>query len=135
MPQAARVGDMHTCPAKEPGPVPHVGGPVQAPGEPTVLIGGKPAARAGDKARCSGAPAADAVAQGERSVLIGERPAARLGDRTAHGGAISGGCPTVWIGSSPQVQALRAAAALGVPFCERCESLRRRRRRRRGARS
>ena len=28
MPPAARISDMHTCPKAEPGPVPHVGGPV-----------------------------------------------------------------------------------------------------------
>lgn len=31
MKPAARMGDMHTCPQVNPGPVPHVGGPVIAP--------------------------------------------------------------------------------------------------------
>ena len=48
MPPAARVGDMHTCPMVEPGPVPHVGGPILPPCCPTVIIGGMPAARLGD---------------------------------------------------------------------------------------
>ena len=41
MPPAARVGDMHTCPMQTPGtpPIPHVGGPILPPGQPTVLIG------------------------------------------------------------------------------------------------
>jgi hypothetical protein len=35
---------MHICPMVT-GLVPHVGGPILPPGEPTVLIGGMPAAR------------------------------------------------------------------------------------------
>ena len=41
---AARITDMHVCPMST-GPVPHVGGPILPAGEPTVLIGGLPAAR------------------------------------------------------------------------------------------
>ncbi len=47
VPAAARITDMHTCPKVEPGPVPQVGGPTVT-GEPTVIIGGQPAARLGD---------------------------------------------------------------------------------------
>jgi uncharacterized Zn-binding protein involved in type VI secretion len=36
--------------------VPHVGGPILAPGAPTVLIGGLPAARVTDMAICVGPP-------------------------------------------------------------------------------
>jgi len=96
MPPAARSGDMHTCPLVNPGPVPHVGGPVLPPGYPTVIIAGMPAARAGDMCVCSGPP--DAIAKGSGTVNIGGMPAARLGDRTAHGGSIIAGCPTVNIG-------------------------------------
>ena len=92
MPQAARIGDMHTCPAMNPGPVPHVGGPVAA-GFPAVLIGHQPAARVGDRCICTGPP--DAIAQGSATVFIGNMPAARVGDTTAHGGNIVLGCPTV----------------------------------------
>ncbi len=35
---------MHTCPMVDPGPKPHVGGPILT-GSPTVIIGGMPAAR------------------------------------------------------------------------------------------
>jgi uncharacterized Zn-binding protein involved in type VI secretion len=80
----------------EPGPVPHVGGPILPPGCPTVLIGGMPAARVGDKATCVGPP--DTIAMGSTTVLIGGKPAARLGDPTAHGGVIIVGFPTVLIG-------------------------------------
>ncbi|WP_093467401.1 PAAR domain-containing protein [Streptomyces melanosporofaciens] len=55
MPAAARVGD----PTGHPGVV----GP---PGEPTVLIGGRPAARVGDTAGCGAS-----ITSGCPSVLIG----------------------------------------------------------------
>ena len=92
---AARVGDMHTCPLSD-GPKPHVGGPILPPGEPTVLIGGMPAARSGDMATCTGPP--DAIAMGSATVMIGGVPAARQGDMTSHGGVITIGCLTVLIG-------------------------------------
>lgn len=114
MPPAARISDMHTCPKVEPGPVPHVGGPV-ALGEPTVLIGFMPASRKGDMAVCVGPP--DSIKQGEPTVLIGNKEAARLGDPMNHGGVIVAGCPTVLIGSSAQGEALRT----DKPFCEECE--------------
>lgn len=95
MPPAARISDMHTCPMVNPGPVPHVGGPIVA-GCPTVLIGFMPAARVSDTCVCVGPP--DMIAKGSSSVMIGFLPAARLGDSTAHGGAIVSGCPTVMIG-------------------------------------
>jgi uncharacterized Zn-binding protein involved in type VI secretion len=95
MPPAARVGDMHTCPMVT-GVVPHVGGPVLPPGEPTVLIGKMPAARVGDMLTCTGPP--DTIAKGSATVNIGKKPAARIGDPTAHGGVIVKGEPTVNIG-------------------------------------
>ena len=92
---AARITDMHVCPMFT-GSVPHVGGPILPAGEPTVLIGGMPAARVGDMATCVGPP--DSIAMGSTSVLIGGMPAARLGDSTSHGGTIAVGEPTVLIG-------------------------------------
>jgi len=96
MPPAARIGDMHVCPMVDPGPKPHVGGPISGPGVPTVLVGGPPAAVVGDMCTCCGPP--DAIAMGSTMVLIGGKPAARLGDTTSHGGAIVAGLPTVLIG-------------------------------------
>ncbi|MCK9640151.1 MAG: PAAR domain-containing protein [Prolixibacteraceae bacterium] len=96
MPPAARLTDMHVCPMVEPGPVPHVGGPISSPGVPTVMIGGLPAAVVGDQCICSGPP--DSIAAGSSTVMIGGKPAARLGDSTAHGGSIVLGCFTVMIG-------------------------------------
>ena len=94
MPPAARVTDLHVCPAVTV-LVPHVGGPILPPGAVTVLIGGLPAARMGDMAICVGPPSSIII--GSLKVLIGKKPAARMGDSTAHGGVITLGCPTVLI--------------------------------------
>lgn len=113
---AARVGDMHSCPLVDPGPKPHVGGPILPAGCPTVLIGGQPAARIGDIAQCAGPP--DTIVQGEPTVLIGGKPAARLGDATAHGGVITAGIPSVHIGVCAQCNCMVEAARDGAPFVE-----------------
>ena len=65
---AARIGDNHVCPMQtpEPVPVPHVGGPITMPSAPTVLIGGKPAARMGDSTAHGGT-----IVMGCPTVLIG----------------------------------------------------------------
>ena len=60
---AARIGDMHVCPLVNPGPVPHVGGPI-AVGVPTVIIVGMPAATVGKMAICVGPP--DTIAMGSQ---------------------------------------------------------------------
>ena len=73
-----------------------MGGPIVGPGEPTVLIGGLPAAVMGDMVICVGPP--DSIVKGSATVMIGGKPAARMGDPTAHGGTIVLGCPTVMIG-------------------------------------
>lgn len=98
MPPAARITDFHECPMTTPGavPIPHVGGPIIGPGEPTVLICGLPAARVGDMAVCVGPP--DAIIKGSATVMIGGLPAARLGDPTTHGGSIVLGAFNVMIG-------------------------------------
>lgn len=95
MPPAARLTDMHVCPMVNPGPVPHVGGPITGPGVPTVMVGGMPAAVVGDMCVCTGPP--DTIAMGSTTVMIGGKPAARMGDSTAHGGSIVAGLPTVMI--------------------------------------
>lgn len=124
MPPAARIGDMHVCPMVNPGPVPHVGGPITV-GAPTVLIGGMPAARQGDMCTCVGPP--DAIAMGSATVQICGMPAARLGDPTVHGGSITVGFPTVMIGlvgmggaSTPQAMAMEQAKKNAMPFVEKC---------------
>ena len=107
MPPAARITDMHVCPMVTV-LVPHVGGPIIPPCEPTVLIGFLPAARITDQCICVGP--LDVIAKGSFTVLIGNLPAARIGDPTVHGGVIVTGCPTVIIGDTPS-SALAAAAA------------------------
>ncbi|WP_240348441.1 M35 family metallo-endopeptidase [Longitalea arenae] len=79
-----------------PGGVPHEGGPVIGPGCSTVLIEGMSAAVAGDTCTCVGA--LDTILSGSASVFIGGKPAARKGDKCAHGGAVSFGSGTVFIG-------------------------------------
>jgi uncharacterized Zn-binding protein involved in type VI secretion len=96
MKPTARLGDMHTCPLVNPGPEPHVGGPVSGPCAPNVLIGGIPAATKGNMCTCVGP--SDSTAVESTKVLIGGKPAARFGDATSHGGVIVAGCPTVLIG-------------------------------------
>jgi uncharacterized Zn-binding protein involved in type VI secretion len=97
MPPAARITDMHVCPMVT-GIVPHVGGPILPPCEPTVLIGMLPAARVTDMLTCVGPP--DMIAMGSPTVLTGGLMAARLGDPTVHGGVIILGCFNVIIGEA-----------------------------------
>ena len=118
MPPAARVTDMHVCPMVTV-LVPHVGGPILPPCEPTVLIGFLPAARITDMLTCVGPP--DIIVMGSPTVLIGGLMAARIGDPTAHGGVIILGCFTVMIGeagvpapSAPSAPSLPSVAAPAV---------------------
>lgn len=66
MPPAARLSDFHFCPRFR-GDTPHVGGPVFGPGAATVLIGGRPAARVGDRAICNAPPDRIVRARGRSS--------------------------------------------------------------------
>jgi len=93
MPDAARIGDQHTCPLTDPSA--HEGGPILT-GETTVLIADQPAARVTDTAECNGP--VDTITEGCPTVLISDQFAARVGDATAHGGVITEGCSTVLIG-------------------------------------
>ena len=123
---AARMGDMvlqdaphcHAPihpPAPVPTPAPHPALPLAIiSGQPTVLIGGTPAARSTDQtAPCvlptcvPGGPGLAAI--GSATVLIGGLPAARIQDMSSHptcvapipsptGKIMPPGCPTVLIG-------------------------------------
>ena len=97
MPPAARISDMHVCPMIDPGPKPHVGGPVIS-GAPTVLIAMMPSARLSDKCTCVGP--VDSIVKGEPTVLVSKKPAARMGDSCSHGGTVVSGAPTVMIGAA-----------------------------------
>ncbi|MGE0709556.1 MAG: PAAR domain-containing protein [Planctomycetota bacterium] len=103
-------------PAPTPTPVPHPPVPLMiCKGEPTVLIGGQPAARVTDQTLpCMGPPPCipagpGMIAMGSTTVLIGKMPAARMGDMTAHASCVAPipgptgkilppCCPTVLIG-------------------------------------
>ncbi len=90
----------------DPGPKPHVGGPIIPRCCPTVLVGNIPVARTTDKATCIGP--IDTIVTGSPTVHIGGRKlAARIGDKTAHGGVIVSGFPTVLIGNGSFPFAIR----------------------------
>ncbi|CAO3418714.1 PAAR domain-containing protein [Azospirillum doebereinerae] len=80
MPPAARLTDMHTCPMST-GPVPHVGGPIVSPGVPNVLIEFLPAAVVTDLCVCAGPPdvivkgSSTVVVGGRPAARIGDRTA------------------------------------------------------------
>ncbi len=95
---AARKNDLHLCPKQTPGtpPVPHVGGPITSPCVSSVIIVGSAAAVKGDTCTCVGPP--DSISKGSSSVFIGKKQAARSGDPTKHGGRISSGASSVFIG-------------------------------------
>ncbi len=105
---AARLGD----------PTAH-GGAVTS-GNPTVLIGGQPAATMGDLHVCPlcspGPHVGGPVVVGAPTVLIGGRPAARMGDQCVCAApapdVIAGGCPTVLIGSAGGGGSAGATAAV-----------------------
>ena len=101
MPAAARNTDAHTCPKVEPGPTPHVGGPISSACSPDVDIENLPAARAeksgSDSATCAaGGP--DVIIDGSPNVIVNNLSAVRVGDMTKHGGIIIKGAATVVIG-------------------------------------
>lgn len=92
MPPAARVGDSTAHP-----------GTVTGPGVATVLIGGKPAAVAGDMHSCALPPTAgphppSPFTKGSATVRIGGRAALRIGDTAGCGAPIVSGEPTVQVG-------------------------------------
>lgn len=92
MPPAAKVGD-----------VTNHGGTIVGPGEATVLIGGMPAAVAGDNHVCAlppnvHQPTSSPFPMGSSTVLIGGKPAIRVGDTCICGASSAVGEPTVMIG-------------------------------------
>jgi len=95
MPAAARITDLHTCPAVT-GIVPHVGGPIIPPCSLNVQTNSLAQSRATDKATCVGPP--DFIVTGSSSVMINGMMAARQTDHTMHGGLIALGSFNVEIG-------------------------------------
>ncbi len=91
MPAAARVSDLSNH-----------GGTILGPGVSNVLIGGKPAAVAGDTHVCAlppigHQPTASVFPLGSLTVLISGRPALRTSDVCLCGAAAAVGEPTVII--------------------------------------
>jgi uncharacterized Zn-binding protein involved in type VI secretion len=92
MPSAVRVGD-----------VSNHGGTVVGPGVATVLIGGMPAAVAGDMHVCAlppvgHQPTASPFPMGSATVLVGGRPLLRTTDACGCGAMAAVGAPTVIAG-------------------------------------
>ncbi|HVD96931.1 MAG TPA: PAAR domain-containing protein [Cytophagaceae bacterium] len=92
MPAAAVVGDTTNH-----------GGTIVGPGVATVMIGGKPAAVAGDNHVCSlppnsHQPTSSPFPKGSGTVMIGGKPAVRVGDSCACGASSAVGIVTVMIG-------------------------------------
>jgi uncharacterized Zn-binding protein involved in type VI secretion len=92
MPAAARVGDTSNH-----------GGSIVGPGVPSVLLGGMPAAVAGDTHVCSlppsgHQPTVSIFPMGSATVLIGGKPALRTSDACLCGAMAVVGAPTVMIG-------------------------------------
>lgn len=74
------------------------GGLITGPGDATVLIGGMPAAVAGDMATWPAGQSTTSFPIGSTTVLIGGKPAIRVGDLSAGGTTALVGKPTVLIG-------------------------------------
>lgn len=81
-------GQMHTCPACDPGPKPHVGGPVQSTQQGFVTVEGVPVATVGDKCLCTGVPTDDGIVSGSSVANINGQKIARFGDSCGHGGRL-----------------------------------------------
>ena len=92
MAAAARVGDTTNH-----------GGTITGPGAATVLVGGQPAAVAGDLHTCvlppqTHQPTVSAFPSGSATVLLAGRPALRTTDACVCGAMAAVGAPTVVIG-------------------------------------
>ena len=91
----ATIGHMHVCPKVDPGPKPHIGGPVIDAGQSFVKFNGIPIAVEGGKCACTGMPGTDKMKKGSSVVKINGKGVMRVGDSTAHGGKITVGIPTM----------------------------------------
>src|SRR5438105_3347424 len=87
MPPAARVSDTHTCTMIDPGPKPHmvgpVGGPIKPPCSTTVETDHLGQARATDQLQCL-TPPPNFIVTGSTSVDVDGLMAARQTDKTMH---------------------------------------------------
>ncbi|MGP4725881.1 PAAR domain-containing protein [Agrobacterium deltaense] len=82
-------GHMHVCPMVDPGPKPHVGGPVVSTQQSFVTVEGVPIATVGDSLLCTGVPTtSDRITGGSAIAKIDGKAVARQGDPCAHGGSL-----------------------------------------------
>ncbi len=93
----ALLGHFHLCPEVEPGPVPHVGGPI-IEGSDFVTVNGIPVAVKGDNSICLGCGQMDAINSGSDFFTIDGKEVAMLSDTTEHAGIIIQGESLVLIG-------------------------------------
>ena len=89
------LGHNHVCPVIDPGPKPHVGGPIVQPGQAFVRFSGIPWAVVSGQSVCTGMPGPDPLVSGSAIVRINGMPVVRIGDSTAHGGKVVMGVPTL----------------------------------------
>ena len=92
----ATIGCHHVCPMIDPGPKPHIGGPVVST-QGFVRIDGKPVAVIGARPFCVGVGPHDPIVSGSSIARINGKAIARVGDRTAHSGTLVGGAGGVRI--------------------------------------
>lgn len=88
-------GHMHVCPMCDPGPKPHIGGPVTSTAQSFVRVNGIPIATVDDKTMCTGVPTTAAIVSGSSIASINGKKIARMGDSCEHGGKLVQGVP--WI--------------------------------------
>lgn len=81
-------GHMHICPKVDPGPKPHIGGPVISTQQNFVCVDNIPIATVGDTCLCTGVPTTDKITGGSSIATINGKKVARLGDSCAHGGKL-----------------------------------------------
>ncbi|TBY26019.1 PAAR domain-containing protein [Rhizobium leguminosarum] len=88
-------GHMHVCPMVDPGPKPHIGGPISSTGQSFVCVEGIPIATVSDKCTCTGVPTTAGIISGSSIANINGKKVARFGDACEHGGRLVQGVP--WI--------------------------------------
>lgn len=144
MPDAARVGDHHICPAHgntdapaHPPPKPkqgqaaaptgpgqaHTGGPIQPECAPTVEVNSKAQARATDALLCQGVSKKNYIVTGSGTVEINGKMAARVTDRTMHppAGTIDKGSANVEIGGPTEGATLGSSEATAACEAAKCD--------------
>lgn len=85
----ALKGHMHVCPMVDPGPKPHIGGPITSTQQTFVTVEGVPIATVGDSLLCTGVPTtSDKITTGSSVASIARKKISRLGDACAHGGKL-----------------------------------------------